>query len=32
MNKVGIIFLPMPTGHIEGASSIIVNYIINYNI
>ena len=27
MNKVGIIFFPMPTGHIEGASSIFVNIV-----
>lgn len=27
MNKIGIIFFPMPTGHIEGASSIIVNIV-----
>lgn len=27
MNKVGIIFFSMPTGHIEGASSIIVNIV-----
>lgn len=27
MNKIGIIFFPISTGHIEGASSIIV-YVI----
>lgn len=27
MNKIGIIFLPMPTGHLEGTSSIIVNIV-----